>query len=122
MRVQLIFAASIFATSAFAATPQAPLATPLGITFQVTRTGVIYADAHGKTLYTADAACSGDCAQAWAPVMAAAAAKPVGDWSVTAGADGTKQWALKGKPLYTSTKDEKPGDVKGTVEGWHVAA
>ena len=34
--------------------------------------------------------------------------------------DGTKQWAIHGKPLYTYVEDKKPGDYKGnSVEGWH---
>lgn len=109
---------SIIATPALAA----PLATPPGIIFQPTRTGVVFADVHGKSLYTADADCTGECTQSWAPVVATADAKPMGDWTVIARADGTKQWALKGKQLYTSAKDQMPGDTKGTADGWRVAA
>ena len=38
--------------------------------------------------------------------------------------DGGKQWAYKGKPLYTFHKDEKPGDVSGDGVNnvWHIAA
>ena len=38
--------------------------------------------------------------------------------------DGSKQWAYKGKPLYTFAKDTKPGDVTGDgfLNGaWHLA-
>jgi predicted lipoprotein with Yx(FWY)xxD motif len=121
-KTAFVLALSILGTSAFAATPQAPLATPPGVTFQSTRTGVIYADVHGKTLYTADADCTGDCTQTWKPVVAGADAKAFGDWSITTRADGSKQWALNGKQLYTSAKDEKPGDAKGVADGWRVAA
>jgi len=123
MRVQLLLAAfaGAFAVQALAAVPQAPLATPPGITFQATRTGVIYGDANGKSLYAAEADCSGECLQSWTPVVANANAKPVGDWTLTVRPDGAKQWALKGQALYTSAKDEKPGDVKGAAEGWRVA-
>ena len=46
-----------------------------------------------------------------------------GDWSVVTRDDGTKQWALKGKPLYTYAKDARPGDGSGNgVDGaWHIA-
>ena len=38
--------------------------------------------------------------------------------------DGSKMWALKGKPLYTFAKDTKPGDTTGDgfLNGaWHIA-
>ena len=37
--------------------------------------------------------------------------------------DGSKQWAYKGKPLYTWVKDTKPGDMTGDNVNnvWHVA-
>jgi predicted lipoprotein with Yx(FWY)xxD motif len=47
----------------------------------------------------------------------------MGEWTVVTRDDGTKQWAHKGKPLYTFAKDSKPGETAG--EGfnkvWHVA-
>ena len=38
--------------------------------------------------------------------------------------DGVRQWAYKGKPLYTWSKDTKPGDASGDGVGgsWHIAA
>jgi predicted lipoprotein with Yx(FWY)xxD motif len=37
--------------------------------------------------------------------------------------DGAKQWAYKGKPLYTWAKDTKPGDITGDGVNnvWHIA-
>lgn len=38
--------------------------------------------------------------------------------------DGSRQWAYKGKPLYTFAKDAKPGDITGDgfLNGaWHLA-
>ena len=87
--------------------------------------------ANGMTLYVFDkdvagngkSVCNGPCATNWPPLAAAADATPSGDYSVIARDDGAKQWALKGKPLYYWTKDQKPGDKTG--EGfngvWHVA-
>src|SRR6185436_5224903 len=40
-------------------------------------------------------------------------ASAAGIWSVIARADGAKQWALQGKPLYTFVKDVDPGSVAG---------
>jgi predicted lipoprotein with Yx(FWY)xxD motif len=92
--------------------------------------GVLTNDA-GMTLYTFDrdaagggkSACNGPCAANWPPLMAAADAKPSGDWSLATRDDGAKQWAYKGKPLYLWAKDQKPGDKTGDgVNGvWHVA-
>jgi len=54
-----------------------------------------------------------------APVNAHAS----GDWTVVARDDGSKQWAYKGKPLYTWVKDAKPGDVTGDGVNnvWRIA-
>ena len=94
-------------------------------------TPTIYADAKGMTLYTYDkdteagkSSCTAECLQAWPAAVAPADAKPAGDWSVIAREDGSKQWALKGKPLYRFAKDEVPGDAKGNGladNTWHSA-
>ena len=55
---------------------------------------------------------------------AAADAKASGDWTIVTRDDGSKMWALKGKPLYTFAKDTKPGDTTGDgfLNGaWHIA-
>ena len=84
----------------------------------------------GMTLYTFDkdaggkSACNGACAGIWPPLKAAGDAKDSGDWTVVTRDDGSKQWAFKGKPLYTFAKDQKPGDVTGDgfLNGaWHLA-
>jgi predicted lipoprotein with Yx(FWY)xxD motif len=86
-------------------------------------------DAKGMTLYTFDkdsggkSVCNGPCANNWPPLMAGADAKSMGDWTVVARDDGSKQWAYQGKPLYTWAKDTKPGDKTGDNVNnvWHVA-
>jgi len=93
--------------------------------------GPVLVDAKGMTLYTFDrdtapgkSACNGPCATNWPPLMAAAESKPMGDWTVIARDDGSKQWAYKGKPLYAWSKDTKPGDTTGDgfLNGaWHAA-
>jgi predicted lipoprotein with Yx(FWY)xxD motif len=84
----------------------------------------------GMSLYTFDkdsggkSACNGPCAANWPPLLAAADAKPYGDWSIITRDDGTKQWAYEGKPLYLWAKDKKPGDKTGDGmlnNAWHVA-
>ena len=90
----------------------------------------VYVNAKGMTLYTFDkdtpgkSVCNGKCAVNWPPLIVADDAKASGNWSVVTRDDGLKQWAYKGKPLYTWIKDQKPGDKTG--EGvanntWHVA-
>ena len=95
-----------------------------------TSKGKALVDAKGMTLYTFDrdaagkSACNGQCAQNWPPLMADASASASGDWSVITRDYGDKQWAYKGKPLYTWVKDTKPGEVTGDGVNnvWHVAA
>ena len=89
----------------------------------------ILVNSAGMTLYTFDkdsggrSACNDQCAKIWPPVMASADAKPMGDMTVITRDDGSKQWASKGKPLYTYAKDAKAGDKTGDnfKEVWHVA-
>ena len=84
----------------------------------------------GATVYTFDkdsansgkSACNGPCAQAWPPLAAQAGDAASGDWSLVTRDDGSKQWAYKGWPLYTFSKDAKPGDTTGDnfKNVWHV--
>lgn len=95
-----------------------------------TAKGATLVDAKGMTLYTFDkdspgkSACNGACAANWPPLTAPADAKPMDAYTVIARDDGGKQWAYKGKPLYTWVKDKKPGDIDGDGllnDAWHVA-
>ncbi len=95
-----------------------------------TAKGKALVDAKGMTLYVFDkdasgkSNCNGPCAQNWPPLMASADAKPSGDWTVVTREDGAKMWAYKGKPLYTWSKDTKPGDITGDGFNngvWHIA-
>ena len=93
-----------------------------------TPNGQVLANAKGMTLYTFDkdsgdkSSCSGGCAVNWPPLMAAKDAKASGDWTLIKRDDGA-QWAYKGHPLYTFSKDAKTGDTMGNGVGgfWHVA-
>ncbi len=92
--------------------------------------GKVLTDAQGMTLYTFDkdaggkSACNGPCATNWPPLMAAADAKPAASYTIVVRDDGGKQWAYKGKPLYTWKNDKKPGDITGDGflnNTWHIA-
>jgi predicted lipoprotein with Yx(FWY)xxD motif len=125
--------------------PAAPLATPLGVTLQnmlyqvpapytlysVVKQKYRFGDPAGMTAYVTDkdtqpgvSSCTGDCADNWPPVLAPEGAAPFGDWTILTRADGARQWAYRGKPLYTSSNDPHWGETKGDhVDGvWHVAA
>ena len=102
----------------------------VGITARIaTVNGPAFTDSRGMTLYVYDAdttrgelACVGECLDDWKPLRAAALVKPHGDWSIVARPDGIRQWALRGKPLYTSVRDFKVGDANGEFDThWHVA-
>lgn len=75
----------------------------------------------GMTLYTFDkdvvssgkSVCNGPCATNWPPFMASASDQASGDFSIITRDEGTKQWAVKGKPVYFWAKDIKPGDKTG---------
>ena len=113
-----------------------PLVTPEGVTLQplgkaqgydlgkttasaIARDQIAYTNRRGLTLYTWDrdppgkSTCVAGCAALFSPFPASGNRKTFGDWSVITRDDGTKQWALKGKPLYTYTKDADPGSVGG---------
>ncbi|EUB83674.1 hypothetical protein ABV589_14300 [Pseudomonas sp. HOU2] len=90
----------------------------------------MFTDHKGMTLYTfaKDSAgksmCNDKCAANWPPLMATAADKSMGDWTVIKRDDGKMQWAYEGKPLYTFVMDKKAGDMtgEGKMDGaWHVA-
>jgi len=115
----------------------APLATPFGIQIQpmgvaagytlsaeaaagTPHVQVVYANEKGMSLYYSDAdiggkpMCADECGKTWTPALAPANAAPNADgWSVVVRPDGTKQWALNGKPLYTYVNDVDIGSVGG---------
>jgi predicted lipoprotein with Yx(FWY)xxD motif len=120
---------STIAMSAVALTAGAATAAALEpATMADTSKGRAWVDEKGMTLYVFDkdeigkSNCIDQCAIAWPPLAVQDGAKAVGDWSVIARADGSKQWAYDGKPLYTWMEDKKPGDVTGDgVNNFHVA-
>ncbi len=90
----------------------------------------VLVDARGMTLYTfnkdtsSKSVCNDRCAANWPPLAADEQARASGDWSVITRDDGNKQWAYKGRPLYTWIKDTKSGDQTGegmANNAWHVA-
>jgi predicted lipoprotein with Yx(FWY)xxD motif len=86
-------------------------------------------NAAGMTLYVFDrdvggkSACNGPCTTNWPPLLVFGDARATGDWTIIVREDGGRQWAFKGKPLYTWSKDTKAGDKTGDGVNniWHVA-
>jgi len=111
--VIVLFAASAAAAGAPATVQNGVLATPTGAT--------VYTF-DKDTVGSGKSACNGPCAQLWPPVAAQAADPAGGDWSIVTRDDGSRQWAYKGAPIYTFSKDAKPGDTTGDKfkDIWHV--
>jgi predicted lipoprotein with Yx(FWY)xxD motif len=91
--------------------------------------GRVWADQNGMTLYTFDqdgngkSNCYDQCARSWPPFTAPGDARAEGKWTIVERTDGGRMWAYDGRPLYTWTKDRKPGDVTGDGVGdiWRAA-
>lgn len=86
-------------------------------------------DAKGRGLYTWDgdktpgrSSCNNQCRLLWPPIAAASDAKPKGPFDLVLRDDGSRQWALRGKPLYRWKSDKNFGDAGGDgVSGvWHL--
>ena len=93
------------------------------------RERLIFATAENQPLYVYDkdsaeaSSFYDDCAIAWPPAIAPDDAKPAGDWTLVTRSDGARQWAFRGRPLYSHAEDKSGrGSPKGHgVDGvWHV--
>jgi predicted lipoprotein with Yx(FWY)xxD motif len=110
--------------AACAAAPSANAAVP------ATMKNGILVDAKGMTVYTFDrdkaysgkSACAGQCEIDWPPVLATAEDEPERPFTIIKRKDGKRQWAYRGKPIYTWPEDQEPGDKYGDnkVKLWHV--
>jgi predicted lipoprotein with Yx(FWY)xxD motif len=95
-----------------------------------TTKGKALVDLNGMTLYIFDrdsagkSNCNAQCTVNWPPLIADTDAQASGSFSFITREDGRKQWAYKGKPLYTWFKDKEPGDATGDGVNnvWHIAA
>lgn len=130
MNRQLRWIGEVLLIVLLAACAAAPSMGPGGPgTTRQTGIGEVFTDANGMTLYTYDedtpgkSNCTGLCAAFWPPVIADGAAKPTAGFAAISRADGSKQWAYKGNPLYGYALDAKAGDTAGDgADGvWHAA-
>lgn len=84
-------------------------------------------DTAGRTVYIFDkdeankSNCAGACLANWPVYSAPAGASAKGDYGVIDNA-GTRQWTVKGKPLYYFIGDTKAGDRNGDGKAgvWHL--
>ena len=110
--------------------PPKPEATTAPARVIQTKQGPKLVDLKGMTLYTYErdtsgktSNCNGKCTENWVPLAAAAEAKAIGDFTVINREDGSKMWAYRYRPLYTSPADKAPGDANGnaTTLQWRIA-
>jgi predicted lipoprotein with Yx(FWY)xxD motif len=103
---------------------------PLPAQVVFTQRGAMLADPKGMTLYYFDkddsgnkSNCNAKCTERWIPFSAPADAQASGDFTVIIRSDGSKMWAYRYRPLYTSQQDKAPGDVNGVDPSnlWHIA-
>ena len=91
--------------------------------------GSVLTTATGMTLYTFDkdadnqSNCYDACAAKWPPYLANNAEAPSPSATKSTRKDGSAQWSVNSKPLYTWVGDTKPGDTTGDGVGgvWHSA-
>lgn len=88
---------------------------------------VIGGNPDNKTLYFFDkdtdnfSTCNDGCAAAWPPFMVADPTLASDTLTMVGRSDGSKQWAIAGKPLYFWAGDQKAGDTTGSaVPDWTV--
>jgi predicted lipoprotein with Yx(FWY)xxD motif len=105
-----------------------PQASPVQVVS--TERGTMFVDAKGMTLYYFDkddsgtkSNCTGKCNERWLPYTAASDAQPTGDFTLVNRDDGSRMWAYRYRPLYTSQADKTPGDSNGADAStlWHIA-
>jgi predicted lipoprotein with Yx(FWY)xxD motif len=130
MRIRIIAGGLAVASAIVCLSVLTALSQTVAPTSADTAKGKALVDLNGMTLYVFDrdgkgkSNCNGQCAVNWLPLIADTDAQAAGSFSFIAREDGRKQWAYKGKPLYTWAKDKKPGDATGDGINnvWHLAS
>ena len=128
----LLGASEAFAHGSESAAPPPAKKGPQSAPAQVVTTerGTMLVDGKGMTLYYFDedksgnkSNCNGKCNERWVPYTAPADAQAIGDFTVITRTDGSRMWAYRYRPLYTSPADKAPGDANGnaTTLQWRIA-
>jgi predicted lipoprotein with Yx(FWY)xxD motif len=136
LKVLLIGAALLLSTGAAFASghdsaPPPPKKEPPNLPqVAMTERGPMLTDQKGMTLYYFDkddsgnkSNCNGKCNERWVPLTATGDAQAMGDFTLIARSDGSKMWAYRYRPLYTSQQDKAPGETNGAASStqWHIA-
>lgn len=97
-----------------------PPPAPSWVTVQLSDSGEVLADKDGRTLYVHNLtrlkpgySRAWETPHMWQPVLAGAADRPIGPWSIAGREDGSRQWTFKGMSLYTYVRDRRPGELHG---------
>ncbi len=88
------------------------------------RDEIVYANPEGLTLYTSardpigQSLCVNECTEMFKPFLASGQSSvnpgtTFGRWTTIEREDGSRQWTLNGKALYTFVKDVDPGSIGG---------
>lgn len=123
--------ATLLAASLATATLAPTIASAQNVVVQMGTTdqGPALVNGEGFSLYTFDndklavSNCNDGCAAKWPPLAASRQARASGDFGIIIRADGSRQWAYMGQPLYTWINDSEAGQTTGDgVKGvWHLA-
>ena len=102
-----------------------PPAIPPGFGITSTAMGRLLLTDKNFSVYMSDrdsaekSSCDAECTRVWKPVLAPVAANSQGEWSVFERSPGIRQWAFRGKPLYTNALDADIRSLQGSDEpGW----
>lgn len=106
-----------------------PMPAGIGIREVGDANGLAFVDQDGRTLYGFDGRGGVKALERlanqtqWKPLMAPDLAHPVGQWSIVARSDGIRQWAYRGRPLFTFAGDLTSGDANGVdvSKDWSAA-
>jgi predicted lipoprotein with Yx(FWY)xxD motif len=113
--------------------PATSLSLPDGIDARLVSSAqaVALVDVDGHTLYgfsgdvrrDGQACAASGCRIEWVPLAAPGIASGTGEFSIVTRIDGARQWAFRGRPLYTYKGDKLAGDVygSGVDKRWSVA-
>jgi predicted lipoprotein with Yx(FWY)xxD motif len=104
---------------------------PSWVTVHNTDAGAMLADSNGKTIYTYDPSripfylrglqdtCGVECLdEEWIPILASAEDTTAGgNWAILPLGEGSRQWAYKGRRVFTNVRDKTQGSFLGYRHG-----
>ena len=110
---------------AFRVPAKPPTRVPPGFAVETTSVGRLLTTDKDFSVYAYEkdtpekSMCEGACTQTWKPVLAPQLARAQGEWTLVERSPGVKQWAFRGKPLYTYVLDTRQWSFEGSdVPGW----